>query len=103
MKYCVIDAEGNKVSRFFNNKSYAESIRTGDQGVISKKEAIEKGIFTESKRNPILRHMDISLVKGLTMGDTYKKEYANQINTKNYIDFCHKNGYIVPVMVKSLG
>lgn len=100
MKYCVIaeiNGKKEKVSRFFNTKHQANLRKRSGEEVVSKKYCIENFIYTEPPRNPILKHIDISMVPGMSFPhteDSYQQSIYNKENWKRYIDFCKQNGYI---------
>lgn len=103
-KYCVVetDDKGNrrKVSRFFNTQHQAKlRVLKPNQTIMTKVSCIEHGLYTKTKRKSILRHIDMSEVKGLSMDkDTYPQDKANTENQIRYIQHCIQNGYIVPVL-----
>ncbi len=98
MKYTVVNND-HKVSRFFNTKKQAK-IRCTDpeDKVMTKKECLLKGIFTEPSRKPIHSHIDMSLVGGTYFTDVQPISYAKRKNQQLYIEYCKTKGFLVPVL-----
>lgn len=101
MKYCIVNTKTDKkVTRMLSFKmaqwQKQNNFTASHYELIDRAEAVIRGYIVDSIIRTIKTYFPIQFVNGLDMYN-YKEAHANNVNTKNYEDFCRRNALVIPV------